>query len=397
MNPSPSERNSAPNLNLNRNLSINPRTRRQFLADVGRGMLVATVGYEIAGELGLAAESPEPPVKALAFGSLEPLVCLMQETPVERLLPELVKQMQSGADLRRLTAAAALANARTFGGEDYVGFHTMMALAPAFHMSQELPAELQPLPVFKVLFRNTNRIQERGGRKDEVLKLVESPAATATPPEQLRAEIRSKDVAGAERTFAGLAQHSIDEAFNDLLIAVQDQTEVHRVVLPYRAWDLLGLIGQEQAETLLRQSVRYCVKAESWPRGPHTDDPRSLLPKVMEEHKLLGRSAGDRKADDHWVDEMSQTIFRSTPAEAAAAAAHALSEGMSPASLGEAISLAANQLVLRDHGRTAGLEVPGKGRAGPHGSRRGFPDLGTAAACSASEPNPDQRRGRLAA
>ena len=32
-----------------------PRTRREFLAEVGRGMLVATVGYRVANELGLAS------------------------------------------------------------------------------------------------------------------------------------------------------------------------------------------------------------------------------------------------------------------------------------------------------------------------------------------------------
>ena len=79
-----------------------PHTRREFLAEVGRGMLVATVGYELASELGLAAEVPEPAVKALSFGSLEPLVCLMQETPPDRLLPELMKQMELGNDLRRV-------------------------------------------------------------------------------------------------------------------------------------------------------------------------------------------------------------------------------------------------------------------------------------------------------
>ena len=39
------------------------RNRREFLADVGRGMLVATVGHEIAGQLGLAAEVPDKPRK----------------------------------------------------------------------------------------------------------------------------------------------------------------------------------------------------------------------------------------------------------------------------------------------------------------------------------------------
>jgi hypothetical protein len=348
-----------------------PRTRREFLAEVGRGMLVASVGYQVANELGLASSVGEE--TALSFGSLEPLVCLMQETPVGRLLPVLVDQLRSGADLRRLVAAGALANARTVGGEDYVGFHTMMALAPALHMSQELPTDLQPLPVFKVLYRNTNRIQERGGRKDEVLHTVKAATLSEgrSGGEVLRDAVRGKQVNAAEQTFAALAQRSAEEAFNDLLFAVQDNTEVHRVVLPYRAWDLLGLIGKDQAHALLRQSVRYCVKAESWSHSSAWDEPRTLLPKLLEEHKLLGRSPGDRQADDHWVDQLSQTIFRSTPEQAAEAAAAALADGMAPAAVGEALTLAANQLILRDLGRTPGDERPGKPLGSVHGDSIG--------------------------
>src|SRR5262245_1480849 len=349
------------------------RTRREFLAEVGRGMLVATVGYEVASELGLASALAGENADALSFGPLEPLVCLMQETPVNRLLPTLVEQLKSGTDLRRLTAAAALANARTFGGEDYVGFHTMMALAPALHMAHELPIESQPLPVFKVLYRNTNRIQERGGRKDEVLHRVKpaSLSQSVAGGEALRESVRSKKVDAAEQTFAALDQRSADDAFNDLLFAVQDNTEVHRVVLPYRAWDLLGLVGKEQAHTLLRQSVRYCVKAESWGHTATWDEPRTLLPKMLEDHKLLGRSPGDRKAEDSWVEQMSQTIFKSTPQQSAEAAAAALAEGMSPADVGEAITLAANQLVLRDLGRTPREEVSGKPVGSVHGDSIG--------------------------
>ena len=334
-------------------------------------MLVATVGYEVASELGMASALAEE--AELSFGSLEPLVCLMQETPVNRLLPALAEQLRSGTDLRRLVAAAAMANARTFGGEDYVGFHTMMALAPALHMANELPTELRPLPVFKVLYRNTNRIQERGGRKEEVLHLVKPSMLSKDRPcgEILREAVRNKNVILAEQTLAALAQRSPDDAFNDVLFAVQDNTEVHRVVLPYRAWDLLGLIGKEQAETLLRQSVRYCVKAESWSRTATWDEPRTLLPKLLDAHKLLGRSPGERKVDDTWVDQMSQTIFRSTPQQAAEAAAAALAEGISPADVGEAMTLAANQLVLRDMGRTPRDEVPGKPLGSVHGDSIG--------------------------
>lgn len=350
-----------------------PYNRRDFLTEVGRGMLIAAVGHEVANNLGFGSALAEETADRLSFGALEPLVCLMQETPVNRLLPTLIDMLHSGTDLRQLTAAAALANARTFGGEDYVGFHTMMALAPALHMAHELPTELQPLPVFKVLYRNTNRIQEHGGRKDEVLHQV-TPAAQGPGPingELLREAVRRKNVNEAEQTFARIAQGSPEEAFNDLLFAVDDHTEVHRVVLPYRAWDLLGLIGKEQAHTLLRQSVRYCVKAESWQNPGSGDGPRTLLPKLLEEHKLLGRAPGDRKPDDGWVEQTSQTIFKSTPEQAAETAAASLAEGIAPAAVGEAITLSANQLILRDMGRTPRDEVPGKPIGSVHGDSIG--------------------------
>ena len=242
-------------------------TRRGFLTEVGRGMIVATVGYSMASDLGLATAFASETTEALTFGELESLVCLMQETPANKLLPALTAKLKSGTDLRRLVTAAALANARTFGGEDYVGFHTMMALSPSLHLSHELPKAEQPLPVFKVLYRNTTRIQEKGGRKEEVLHAVKPPTAPRFPggtTQTLHDAVHAKDVALAEKVLAASAQESADQAFNDLLHTVQDQTEVHRVVLPYRAWDLLGLIGREHACTMLRQSVRYCVKAEGW-------------------------------------------------------------------------------------------------------------------------------------
>jgi hypothetical protein len=336
-------------------------------------MLIGTVGYGMATDLGLARGFAGETSDRLTFGKLEPLVSLMQETPVSHLLPSLVDQLREGTDLRELTEAAALANARTFGGEDYVGFHTMMALAPAFYMARELPTERQPLPIFKVLYRNTSRIQEFGGPSSEVLRPVEAGSVPdgRVGGEVLREQVRAKDVRAAEQTFAAIAKKSPEDAFNSVLYAVQDNTEVHRVVLPYRAWDMLGLIGKENSHTLLRQSVRYCVKAETGPRSATWDEPRSLLPKLMDQFHLVGKKLGGRAADDAWIDQMSQTIFKSTAAQAAEAAAGALAEGFAPDAIGEAISLAANQLVLRDHGRTPRDEQPNKPIGSVHGDSIG--------------------------
>lgn len=352
-----------------------PRNRRGFLADVGRGALVATLGSGVATDLGLAKGLVDEGEDRLSFGASESLVALMQDTSADRLIPALVERLRGGTSLRDLVAAAAYANARTFGGEDYVGYHTMMALAPAFHMARELPEDRQALPVLKVLYRNTNRIQEFGGREKEVLRPVEPLCCLPdgrNGGEALRDAVRAKDMSEAEATFALLSEGRPGEAFNDLLYAVQDNTEVHRTVLPYRAWDLLGLIGPEQAHALLRQSVRYCVVSETnWRHDAETDRPRVLLPRLMDQYKLGQSPLGTQPAEDDWVDRMSRTLFESTPDQAAEAAAAALAEGIAPDAVGEAISLAANQLVLRDAGRTEREVQPGKPLGSVHGDSIG--------------------------
>ena len=151
--------------------------RREFLADVGRGMLVASVGSTLAQDLGLApAALAEESNSHLTFGAMSPLVDLMESTPADRLMEIVVQKMRNGADLRDFVAAAALANARAFGGQDYDGYHALMALAPAYHMSRELPEAQRALPVLKVLYRNTNHIQQMGGLDHETLH----PVAPAT-------------------------------------------------------------------------------------------------------------------------------------------------------------------------------------------------------------------------
>lgn len=353
---------------------MSQHSRRQFLAEVGRGVLATSVGYGLALDMGLTATSviAAPDNERLKFGSIDALVGLMQDTPAAKLQPLLVEQLKTGTSLLELVKAGALANARTFGGEDYVGFHTMMALSPAYYMSKEMPAERAALPVLKVLYRNTSRMQEFGGSSGEILH----PVAATTLPEGLRPEeflhtaVKSKDVNAAEQAFATVAKTSPEDAFNHLLHAVHDQTEVHRVVLPYRAWDLLGLIGSENAQTLLRQSVRYCVKAEGRGNGP-ISEPRTLLPKLFDQFKLDGKQPGSRDVDNAWVEKFVETLMSASATQSAEAAAAALAEGVTPDAIGEAIVLAANQLILRDVGRTAREEWDQKPLGSVHGDSIG--------------------------
>ena len=327
-----------------------PNSRREFLADVGRGMLVASLGTSLATDLGLSPASAADAADALDFGKLEPLVALLQETPTAKLMPVLVAKLKDGTDLRTLTAAGALANARSFGGQHYEGYHTFMALAPAFEMSKELPEAMRPLPVLKVLYRNATHIQAKGGRKNEVLHPVKP---TPVPEGKVGGEVlqeltRKNDPKAAEGVFAALAQTGPEDAFNHVLYCVEDDINVHRVVLAWRAWAMLDFTGKEHAHTLLRQSVLFCCNEN---RNGKPQAIQSLLPKLMDQYKLAGKTPGTREADDAWVESLANVVYGGGRDKAADAAAAAIAEGFSPAAIADAFNLAANRLLLCDQGR----------------------------------------------
>ncbi len=346
-----------------------PNTRREFLADVGRGMLVASLGPAIASDLGLAPLFAGEGADALDFGKLEPLAALLQDTPTNKLMPVLVARLKSGTELKTLVAAGALANAREFGGRHYEGYHTFMALAPAFEMAKELPEAQKPLPVLKVLYRNATHIQAQGGRKNEVLRPVKPapvPAGRAGG-EVLQESTRKNDHATAEAQFATLAQDGAEDAFNHLMYCVADDINVHRVVLAWRAWAMLDFTGKEHAHTLLRQSVLFACHEN---RNGRVSAIQTVLPKLMDQHKLAGKKPGTREGDDAWVEALAKVIYGDGRDRAADAVAAALAEGFAPASISDAINLAANQLLLNDPGRAQANGVKPKGSV--HGDSVGL-------------------------
>ncbi len=341
--------------------------RREFLTNVGRGMFVAGLGWSGAVDMGFTsrafAEGPEP---RLDFGSLEPLVALMQETAPDKLLPQLTAQLSAGTPLRTLLQAGVLANARSFGGEDYIGFHTLMALGPALAMSEELPSSQAALPVLKVLYRNASRIQDTGGRSAEVLHPV-APLAGDASDVELRTACRALDKPKAEQLLANIAACDADAAFAAVLLEAEDETEVHRVNLAYRAWDLLNIVGREHALTMLRQSLRYCIKSEQRPRF----ETRTMLAKVFDQFHLDGKPIGTTTLSDTELEALSSSFYRQKPDQAAEAAAAALADGIAPDVIAQAAALAANQLLLRDPGRPQKYSEAKKPAGSVHGDSMG--------------------------
>jgi len=349
---------------------MTPTNRRAFLSDVGRGMLAAGLGTSLAADLGFSTAFAEQGSSAIPLGEYTGLVELMRNTPAERLQPLLAEKVLKGeTSLKQLTAAGALANAVTFGGCDYVGFHTAMAMLPALEMSRQLPGNRGPLPVLKVLYRNAQQIQSVGGASTTALAALHAAehaaehAASDDLGVQIRDACRKPDADLGERLLATVGDSPLD-AFNALQPAMQDDLNVHRFVFAHRSYGLVGLLGREYSYSLLRQCVRFCADHERM-RIEHkqAESPiRALVPKLLDQYKLAGKTLGKRDPGDDAVKELSLVIYNGPRDRAAEAAAAALAEGIDPEVVGEAISLASNLYVLRQgadkwrtHGDSAGV------------------------------------------
>jgi len=335
-------------------------------------MLGVGLGATLSTRMGFALGHSDD---SLDFGQLESLAALMQETAPDRLQELLIGKLKSGAQLDTLVAAGALANARTFGGEDYTGYHCMMALTPALAMSKRMTGPTAALPVMKVLYRNATRMQQHGGRGKEVLHVLPEPVAASREQyrEQMRAAVRAGDTVAAEVAFAGLSQGSAKDAYDDLQSILCEDIEVHRVVMAWRVWEALEVTGEAHARTLMRQTVHFCAnqERERKKRGKPVPALRTLLPELLDRHELVSKAAGTRDSTDEDVLELAQVIFASDRSDAARATAAALARGMRHEDAGEALSIASNRLLLHDPGRSSDQASREKPKGSVHGASVG--------------------------
>ena len=193
----------------------------------------------------------------------------MQETPPDKLLPILVEQLQSGTELssswrRRRWPTPAPSAARTTSAST-----RMMALSPglpdgrascppsatAAAGAQGALPQHQPHP-------GERRPEDRGPPPGRARP---SRRQAAPGGEALRDAVRRKDATDGRSDASPHSRSGIRRrcASTTCCRGAGRTPRSTASCCLYRAWDLLDLVGREHAHTLLRQSVRYCVKAET--------------------------------------------------------------------------------------------------------------------------------------
>ena len=291
--------------------------------------------------------------ETLDFGRLEPLASAMQDLEADQAVARCVELLRAGTSANDLAAAAALANARTFGGEDYVGFHCMMAILPALEMAPKMGAGVAALPLLKVIHRNTKRIREVGGRKSEKMRRLPATEKAADAGAALLAAERSADQARSQMIFAAEVRADPVAAFALLEPVIRDNLDVHQVVLAWRSFDLMRISGADYADTLLVQALRSCVDRE------RDRQARKLaLPESRAAVDAAAASYGAVKAiegraapiGDEQLDAAARRFMTASKAESLTAVGTMLGKGYGFAAVHSALCLAAVRLLLHDPG-----------------------------------------------
>ncbi len=203
------------------------RTRREFLADVGRGMLVASVGAATAADLDLvpAAFADDKKTGRLSFGSLEPLAGLMQDTPADKQLPLLVKKLQDGTSLpragrcRRPGQCPAVRRARL---RRLAHVHGPGAgLRDGQGTARTKPGLAGPQGAVSQRPDHAGPGRPRGTRPSSPSS--RAPCRKAGPAASCCARrFGTRTLAAADATFAALARRKPEDAYNDLQPIVEE-------------------------------------------------------------------------------------------------------------------------------------------------------------------------------
>src|SRR5262249_61567259 len=165
--------------------------------------------------------------------------------------------------------------------------------------------------------------------KVEPNKLDEKTSAA----EQMRDAARAGKLAEAERIFASLPG-TPEQTYDDVQSLIQDDLNVHRVVLAWRAWEVLDFIGKDHARDMLRQTVRFCSDRR---HGGGAGRPiQKALPKLLDSYKLLSARPGSKKVDDAWGEKVAKTVYSDSQEKAAGTVAAALAGGGRPGPISRA-------------------------------------------------------------
>ncbi len=328
-----------------------------------REFLVQSIG---AGFAGLAGTLPAVRAReARAVRSvvqlspeLEPLVRWLEDTPSERLVPELAHRIRSGTvRYRDLVAALLLAGVRNVQPRPYVGykFHTVLVIHSCHLAALDAPPQLRWLPILWAAhyFKRCQAADVREGDwhmapVDEARVPPPQKAEQAFVEAMERWDEEAADVAAAGFTRAA----GLNRVFRILFrYAARDYRSIgHKAIFVANAYRTLQTIGPQHAEPVVR-SLAYALlnrQGEDPLRGDHPADRPWRVNRTLVTKIRSGWSVG--RPDAGAADQLVTALRDADDRQAAELVVELLNSGVAPQSIWDGLFAAAAELVYRQPG-----------------------------------------------
>jgi len=290
--------------------------------------------------------------------SIEPLVRLLEDTPRNKTIEEVVSRIKKGASYREVLAALLLAGVRNVQPRPSVGvkFHAVLVVNSAHLASLSSPEQDRWLPIMWAIdnFKSSQARDVREG--DWTMAAVDESKVPST--EKARAEfIDAMDKWDAERADHAVAGLSRTAGANEIFelfahYGIRDFRSIgHKAIFVANAYRTLQCIGWQHAEPVLR-SLAYALQNHQGQPNPAESDLAADRPwranqervKKIREHWQTGR------IDDGAAKALVKTLRVGSPDDACEHLVEIINSGVSPQSVYDALFLQAGELLMRQPG-----------------------------------------------
>ena len=294
------------------------------------------------------------PAGSVRWGTgIEPLVKLIEETPREKLIEEIASRVKKGLAYNEVLAALFVAAVRNVQPRP-VGFkfHAVLAINAAHQASLSGPDTDRWLPIFWNLDNFKNSQAEE--LKKTGWKLPAIVDSKIPPPDKARKAfidaIENWDVEGVDGPVTSLSRHAGAHEVFELFFryGMRDFRDIgHKAIYVAGAWRLLGVIGWQHAEPILRSlalALQYYTGDSPATKDLDADRPWKFNKTIV---GTLPPAWSDGKLDPAATADLLTVCRTADPEAMSKKTADLLKSGVSARSIWDALLPAGGEILMR--------------------------------------------------
>jgi hypothetical protein len=335
--------------------------RRAFLRTAVYGSLATELGFLSQLPSVSAKEANVDPRVVKLDSGIEPTVCLLEETPREKLLEEVAGRIRKGLSYQEVLAALQLAGVRNVEPRPTVGFkfHAVMVVNSAHLSSLAGPDSDRWLPIFWALdyFKSAQaqNVRERNGwRMPPVDERNVPPARHAR--KALITALDKWDAGAADVAIASMVRSAGADEVMEVFwrYAPRDFRAIgHKAIFASNARRTLNVIGWHHAEPILR-SLTYALMSAGDINPSQTDDPADRPGRVNAERiKEIRPKWQQGKIEPQATTDLLAALRKANAEEITRTAVEMLNKGIATQSIWDATLAGSIELLMRQPGIVA--------------------------------------------